>query len=98
MPLDLDADLHIFFQDSGDIAQAAGSEPFTVLFSDGSKNLALFDREVNSTAPFFLSRQSDIDANFVENGTLITINNQDYAVTNVAPDGAGLAVVTLTNA
>ncbi|HAM41699.1 MAG TPA: hypothetical protein DCP69_10275 [Candidatus Omnitrophica bacterium] len=90
------ADLDIFLEDA--VPAQIGEATVQVLFSDPSKNLVLFDREVNSTAPFCVMKQADVLANDVENGTTIIINDLGYDVVNVAPDGAGLAVVTLTNA
>ena len=72
-------------------------ETVMVIFNDPSKQLTVFNVEVNSTAPFCIMKSSDILANDVENGTVISIDNSDYEVINVAPDGAGLSIVTLTN-
>jgi hypothetical protein len=75
-----------------------GMETVMVLFTDPSKLLTLYDVGISSTSPFCVMDSSDATANDVKNGTLISIGNSDYEVTNVAPDGAGLSVVHLTAA
>jgi len=94
--VDLTADLDIYFDDFG-VDALIGMEPVRVVFDDPSKQLTVFDGQICSSAPFCSMKSSDVLANNVDNGTLISIGNDDYTVTNVAPDGAGLSVVTLTS-
>lgn len=75
-----------------------GMETVMVLFDDPSKQLTVYDAAVSCTAPFCTMASSDAVANDVKNGTAISIGNADYEVTNVAPDGAGLSVIHLTEA
>lgn len=94
--MDYAADLNLFFEDA--VSALISMVEVQVLFSDPSKNLQLFDQEVNSSAPFCTMKSSDADLHMVENGSIITIGQADYEVINVAPDGAGLSIVTLTKA
>lgn len=100
------------FTDSTNVIMAAladatanvGAVSFPCAFNTPNKQLQVHDMGVMSTDPSLVAASDEVEAAEIENGTFLTVSPwyggtaADYEVTNVAPDGKGLTVVSLVNA
>lgn len=75
-----------------------GAESIPVIFAAPGKQITGYEMEFASSSPFCVMDSAAVAANQIDNGTIGTIGAADYEVINVAPDGEGLSIITLTNA
>jgi hypothetical protein len=96
--MDPTGDLDIFFEDLG-VPAIIGGKSITVLFNSPSKALSSFDISVISTAPTCTVKSADVAANAIDSGSIVAIGGVTYQVAGAPEhDGAGLAILTLTEA
>jgi hypothetical protein len=73
-------------------ANVAGGS-FPVIFDRDF--LAALGGQINASGPMCSALSADVTANDVAFGTLVTINDVDYTVRDVQPDGTGMTVLIL---
>lgn len=91
----MDFEVSIYFTDFGTDA-LVGSTSIRVVFNNPFKAVSQFTGEVESSAPIALAMNTDIAAQNIQHGTVITIKAKTYKVIGLQPDGEDLTILVLS--
>ncbi len=86
-------DLNVFFSDFGVDATWNGKD-FQVLFHNPYEAAVLFGQDIESKGPYVEVKDSDVEE--IAQGDDFRVNDTDYKVRGIQPDGTGITVLKLS--
>lgn len=79
-------------------ATLTGGATVDGIFSNGARDVSMFDGAVNTLAPSITIRRSDASSKSIDIGTSITINSQAYTVIGTDERNDGMVGLPLSKA